>query len=131
MTLVGPSLNSNQPRWYVGIRRIYDFWFYRLRRWIPRLVWIGDEIDVCVTFKEDKLNQENPLGGFMSGGIYDIQSRLSNMGITFDTSCGLDGRDWEWDWSLSGPISIQFRGRAKRPDKRVRNENPKLRLVKE
>ena len=31
---------------------------------------------------------------------------------------GIGGRDWEWDWSLSGPISVTFRGRAARPGQR-------------
>ena len=30
------------------------------------------------------------------------------MGIHFDTGAGCGNRDWEWDWSLRGPIEIHF-----------------------
>jgi hypothetical protein len=135
MIEVGPDLNPNVlcgtlPRWRIILNSILrHVWYYRLRRWIPRLVWIDDELDVCVTFTEDKINLENPVGSLFSGGIYDLQSRFNRMGIYFDSGCGSYGRDWEWDWSLKGPISVKFRGRAKHPEKRVRKEIPKPRLV--
>ena len=73
-------------------------------------------LDVCVTFTEDKIDLSDPLSGFLSGGVHDLQGRLHHMGITFDSGCGSHGRDWEWDDSLAGPISVRFRGRAKHPE---------------
>lgn len=102
----------------------HKIWHWRLKRWLPRLVWLGDEIDVCITFSEDPLNQTDPMGGLFSGGLYDVQKQLNRMGIEFDTGCGPDGRDWEWDWSLRGPVRVKFRGHAKNPERRIRKETP-------
>lgn len=110
---------SEYPRW----RQVWNWialriWHWRLRCWIPRLVWIGDEIDVRVTLSEDKLKQENPLENFQSGSFRQIENQLRLLGIEFDTGQGCAGRDWEWDWSLKGPIHISFVGRAKKPERR-------------
>ncbi len=115
-------------------RLMREVWHFRLKRWIPRLVWLGDEIDVVVTLTEDKLPEglgpaDNPLRLLFSGGLFEIEKQLRTMGITFDTSMGFGGRDWEWDYSLAGPISVRFKGRAKHPERRVRKECPKPRLV--
>lgn len=105
-------------------------WSLRLRRWLPRLVWIDDEVDVCVTFSKDKLDPnsdiENAFAQLFSGGLHDCERALRSMGIGFDTGMGCGGRDWEWDWSLSGPISVKFRSRAKRPEKRKERPRPHL-----
>ena len=106
-----------------------EVWCLRLRRWLPRLVWIGDEIDVRVKFPEDPLQPGNEFPGLFSGGLYDIQKQLLRMGISFDSGCGPDGRDWEWDYSLSGPMRVTFVGRARRPDERVRKKGPRLTLA--
>ncbi len=43
------------------------------------------------------------------------QEALQEFGLYFDTSTGFDNekqqtvRDWEWDWSLKGPVSVDFR----------------------
>ena len=106
-------------------------WFTRnISRKIPRLVWIGDEIDVRVVFTQDPLNQADPLRGLFSGGLFEIEKQLHRMGVGFDTGQGCGGRDWEWDWSLSGPISVVFRGRARNPELRtLKLTKPKLSLV--
>ena len=97
-------------------------WRRRLRRWLPSLVWIGDEIDVCVTFPENRLQQpataDHAAEQLLSGALPEIETRFGALGIEFDTGLGPDGRDWEWDWSLHGPISVKFRGRANRRDRR-------------
>lgn len=40
--------------------------------------------------------------------LFKIEQLFRDIGIGFDT--GYDGtsetRDWEWDWSLSGPIKV-------------------------
>lgn len=104
-------------------------WFYLyISRRIPRLVWINDEIDIRITFFEDQINQTDPMRGLFSGGLFEIEKQLHHMGIRFDTGQGLGGRDWEWDWALSGPVSVVFKGLAKKPD--LRRARPKLKCVK-
>lgn len=92
----------------------------RLRRKLPYLVWHGDEVDVRVTLKD-----LGALGGEASR-VWDAQATLNDMGISFDTGSGFHGRDWEWDWSLRGPISVSFRGRARNPERRLARPKPKL-----
>lgn len=45
--------------------------------------------------------------------LFEAERALSNLGIGFDTGAGIGGelleRDWEWDWSLSGPVEVKFR----------------------
>lgn len=49
--------------------------------------------------------------------VLQIERLLGELGITFDRGIGFGGRDWEWDWSLSGPVTV----RAKtRPDQEVK-----------
>ncbi len=88
------------------------------RRWFPYLVWWNSELDVVITFKEDPLRQDDPLAGFERGRLPEIKRLLSEIGITFDSGQGCSGRDWEWDWSLKGPISVRFKRRCQRPEKR-------------
>ena len=95
-------------------------WFVHQRHCLPYLVWYGDEIDVGVTLKD-----LGALGGDPSR-VWDAQKCLSDMGIRFDTGSGCYGRDWEWDYSLEGPISVRFRCRAQRPERRTARPRPKL-----
>ncbi len=95
----------------------------RVRRRLPHLVWHGDEIDVRVTLKD--------LGALHGAGtsldrVFEVQRLLSEMGITFDSGSGPHGRDWEWDFSLSGPISVQFDRSAARPERRTARHKPRL-----
>jgi hypothetical protein len=93
----------------------------RLRRKLPYLVWHGDELDVRVTV------QAAPLGKISATeNIWCAEQSLRDLGISFDTGSGFNGRDWEWDWSLKGPISIAFRGRASKPERRMERPKPKL-----
>jgi hypothetical protein len=103
-------------------------WCYRnISRRLPRLVWIGDEVDISVNFHH--------IGNLGGAGIdpvnlYQAQNLLNELGITFDTGSGCRGRDWEWDWSLHGPISLKFRGRAREPElRRTQPDRPVLNLV--
>ena len=115
--------------WEIKWSRARSWWIRSVSRRIPRLVWYGDEIDVRVTFSEDPLCQDNSMKGLFTGGLYEIQKQLRHMGIEFDSGQGCGGRDWEWDWSLRGPISVTFRSRAKRPERRIAEERPELKLV--
>lgn len=96
----------------------------RLRRRLPYLVWWNDEVDVTVTLTENRLpkglTNENtdPIATLNQGAFYEIERRLNELGIEFDTGLGFGGRDWEWDWSLRGPIHIKFRGRSRKPERR-------------
>lgn len=96
------------------------------RRHLPYLVWFHDEVDVVVTLLEDKMNPDDPLHSLFSGGFRDIEDQMRQMGIGFDTGISAAGRDWEWDWSLSGPISVRFKSRAKSPEKRLERPRPRL-----
>lgn len=127
-SVVGKEMRGLHLLWY---RLSHELWYWRLRRWLPRLVWIGDELDVTITFKEDTLlhDIQQPFGGLFSGGLYEIQQQLNRMGIEFNTGMGSHGRDWEWDWSLRGPVRVQFRGRAKNPERRIREARPQPRVV--
>lgn len=45
--------------------------------------------------------------------LWQAEEALRALGLTFDTGAGMGGdameRDWEWDWSLSGPVEVKFR----------------------
>jgi hypothetical protein len=122
-TIVIGEMNARQKFWSRLKHRAI-----RLRRKLPYLVWYGDEIDVRVTFKEAKLqpieasDPEVVLAAAQrqlnTGALAKVERGLSEIGIGFDKGAGCDGRDWEWDWSLSGPISVTFRARAKKPERR-------------
>lgn len=110
-----------------GICRQWHGRLYR-QRWIPAIVWHGDEIDVRLTFTENRLPdlqttspQEAVLVGarrLHSGSFFEAEKHLRECGIRFDTGLGPDGRDWELDWSLDGPLRVRFIGRASRPERR-------------
>ena len=109
----------------------YALWLGRWRAWIrrkiPRLVWIGDEIDVCVTITSHPLPQDLTFAAEGFAALADeyasregrrdalgrAETALRDLGLSFDKGSGFDGRDWEWDWSLKGPIRVQFRARHK------------------
>ena len=129
------SVYHSRPRKILN-RIIREVWYWRLRRWIPVLVWRGQQVDVTITFTEDCLDlseggDPDAMRKLFSGGLREIENRLREMGIHFDTGMGGGGRDWEWDFSLSGPVKVSFRGRARHPEKRARPpERPKPVLVK-
>ena len=116
--------------------RLKHWWWRNVDRRIPRLVWLGQEVDVTVTFLNDPLpetcfvegQEAQAMRPLYSGAYAEMRKAMRNMGIEFDTGMGCGGRDWEWDWSLSGPLRVKFRGRARSPEKRCLPE-PKLRLV--
>jgi hypothetical protein len=131
--VIGPSIGE-MPWWRIILSRLY-YWGVRQRRRLPYLVWYGDELDVVVTFSEDKLRPveirpgDDPRDAFhqlFGGAFFEIEQTLDNMGIRFDKGVGLDGRDWEWDWSLKGPISVRFKARATKPELRMERPKPKL-----
>lgn len=40
--------------------------------------------------------------------VMEAEKALRKLGITFDTGAGFGFRDWEWDFSLKGPINVYF-----------------------
>ena len=120
------SAVREMTQWEAFFSRI-KYWLIRQRRRLPYLVWWNDELDVTVTLSQDKLDRENPLCSFQGGAFAEMQRDFSALGISFDSGQGPEGRDWEWDWSLKGPISVRFRGRCSRPH--LRMERPRPRLV--
>lgn len=104
------------------------YWRALLRK-LPRIVWYGQEIDVLVTFTNEKLPPvtTNQLSDFLSkqvnpqlmpDGIGEATIALLKSGISFDTGFGERGRDWYFDYSLRGPVRVKFLGPAKYPLKR-------------
>ena len=105
------------------------FWWLRFKRLIPRLVWVGQEIDVVVTFVEDRLQMQSidpvkpddfnkAMTPLFRGALPKISDALREIGVEFDQGLGLSGRDWEWDFSLRGPISVRFKRVCKTTDRR-------------
>ena len=98
-----PAIQIERGRiWHFWHRLVLEVWHWRLKRWIPRLVWLGDEIDVGVTFKNI-----GALGGTdppcdQDAAVWDAQDAFRRMGIGFDTGSGCDGRDWEWGLVAQG-----------------------------
>lgn len=97
---------QSSPTFFQSIRNRLATQLVLIRRRFPHLVWYGDEIDVSVTIKA------NP------NLAADVESALDDIGLSFDRGGNLDERDWEWDWSLRGPISVSFRGVTIDPSKR-------------
>lgn len=92
------------------------------RKYIPFLVWYGEQVDVVVTWHENKLQDglsiDQALKQLQTGHIAKIEQMIGEIGIGFDKGLGFEGRDWEWDWSLNGPISVKFRRPCKTQEKR-------------
>ena len=124
-----PGIAAHMTRLESWTSRIRTWLLWKRRRLLPYLVWYGDELDVVVTLKEDRLpkgmSPDEAFGSLMRGRFHQIQNQLSEVGITFDVGQGCDGRDWEWDWSLQGPISVRFKSRATRPELRAARPRPK------
>lgn len=114
---------SEMPPWRVALSRAKNALIRLRRRFIPSLVWYGDELDVLVTFPADRIMEgDTPNEAFahlFSGRLHEARCALNEAGIEFDVGAGFGGRDWEWDFSLRGPINVKFKRRAKRPERRA------------
>jgi hypothetical protein len=64
-------------------------------------VEVGIHFDMSVMTKE-QINK-----------LFQAQKLLNEIGITFDTGADGKQRDWEWDWSLKGPVHVSFRRMSK------------------
>lgn len=88
--------------WELRLDRL-KLWLERLRRKLPHLVWHGDEVYVRVHIAIDDEAQLKKL--------WATEQALRDLGIGFDTGTAMGScmrRDWEWDWSLRGPISLRY-----------------------
>lgn len=75
-----------------------------LRRWsarnIPNIVWRRQQVEVGISFDLNKVDRKD---------LFEIERLLSKNGIHFDTGAGCGNRDWEWDFSLRGPVEVRFK----------------------
>lgn len=112
--------------------RMSDFkikllWFRR--QYIPYLVFYGQDIDVGIRWKENRLpgqmvypDMESAVEAarkeLQKGHIFEIEKMMDEIGVGFDTGLGPSGRDWKWDWSLRGPVSVRFLGPCRTKERR-------------
>jgi len=61
------------------------------------------EVEVLIQFDLTKLDQKK------RDKLFKIEKLLYDIGVTFDTGAGFGGRDWEWDWSLKGPVKVYLK----------------------
>lgn len=45
--------------------------------------------------------------------LFEIEKLLHEIGVNFDTGAGFGYRDWQWDWSLKGPVRVKYLGNLK------------------
>ncbi|KKM87890.1 hypothetical protein LCGC14_1264340 [marine sediment metagenome] len=62
-----------------------------------------EEAEVLITFDLEALGKD----GLRK--LFEVERLLSELGVHFDTGSGCGGRDWEFDWSLQGPVKVLFR----------------------
>lgn len=128
-------------RWQKLIERVKRQW-WALKRKLPMLVWHDDEVDVKITFTNLRLAPESKGVEQPDGSIrwdlryegdmetlWNAEDALRQLGLTFDAGTGMAGRDWEFDYSLRGPVKVRFRRRHK-GDRKPKEPRPGLRLVK-
>lgn len=64
----------------------------------------GRPVDVGISFGPNLTREQ-------LGTLFEVEQLLRRLGVTFDTgfAFGSGTRDWEWDWSLEGPVEVTFR----------------------
>jgi len=70
-----------------------------------------NEVEVGIHFHTHEMTKEQ------LGKLFEAQKLLNEIGLGFDTGGGCGERDWEWDWSLSGPVHVTFRRMVKDNEK--------------
>lgn len=61
------------------------------------------EAEVLIKFDITKLNPSQ------LDRLFLIEDLLRKLDISFDTGYGDGKRDWEWDFSLKGPVKVYFK----------------------
>lgn len=77
--------------------------------------WCNDCREVEVTLRWDVTK----LSDAQRKLLHTIGRALGWLGVRFDSGGSVDVFDWEWDWSLRGPVKVLFR-RYVRDDDRNR-----------
>lgn len=77
--------------------------FNQIKRWWLHRKWKDCEVTIqflCANMTKEERQK-----------LYQVQRLLGELGISFDTGMNLGSqiRDWEWDWSLKGPVKVVFR----------------------
>lgn len=65
----------------------------------------GEEVEVGIHFRQPSLGKDG------MEKLFQVESLLRELGVSFDTGGTVGGggvRDWEWDWSLKGPVRVTF-----------------------
>lgn len=76
-------------------------WIKRLWiRYIPNIVWRRQQVEVGIAFDLNKVDTKD---------LFEIERLLSKNGIHFDAGAGCGRRNWEWDFSLRGPVEVRFK----------------------
>jgi hypothetical protein len=90
----------------------------RARMEAPVLVRRGQPVEVSLAF--ERLSKEN------LEHLFAAERQLNKAGITFDTGYAFPSRtrDWSWDWSLEGPVSVTFSGLPKKKGRGSRTAAP-------
>lgn len=103
--------------WLDRLRHELEKAWTKFHRKFPRLVWYGQELDVRLTFIDYMALVTESAERV---AIDEAQAALRRAGITFDTGTDFvtGFRDWEWDYSLRGPLSVTFVGKNKKPEER-------------
>jgi len=57
---------------------------------------------INVSFDLEKLGDEG------LAALFEIEKKFLEIGVSFDTGAGFGRRDWEWDFSLKGPVQIRI-----------------------
>ena len=60
------------------------------------------EVEVSIHIETNKMTPEQ------YEHLKQAEKHLLEAGISFDTGGGFGGRDWEWDWSLEGPVTVYY-----------------------
>ena len=75
------------------------------------------DVEVVIKFDIAKMSAEQ------RQTLYRLRKDLSTLGINFDTGSDGSVMDWEFDWSLTGPVQVLF--------KQFTRDNPKNRYTRE
>lgn len=111
-----------KPSIWQKVKSEVGFWWNRFMYSMPRLVWPGQEVDVTIHFNGIGLSQRTGdfnewLAEIKNAEIknyYDAIVALNSMGVHFDTGVGLDCAEWNFDYSLSGPVKVRYVGNRKK-----------------
>lgn len=84
---------------------VYEFIKIFWQKYFPSIIWRRQECEVLVCFDTSKVPLEK---------VLKAERAIRNLGISFDAGAGCGTRHWEWDSSLSGPITVKFKCKKRR-----------------